>query len=211
MMSTSMMATRGPRCPLHWSAMDGAVGQMAIVGGALLAGMILAWGMFRVLGGASRVARRDINRARGADRPEWAPGIWHCAACLSTNRPTATRCERCHEPRRELVHAPVAVGPDWIPDRIHVPAGAIVALLHDPAAHLDPTATHWRIKAGSQIVGSAARRDGALALLRALDGADVIALDVRGTGTAMFRLADVIARFEAPRFPLDVPCPEAGR
>ncbi len=81
-------------------------------------------------------------------------------------------------------------------------------MVHDPGAHVDAGAAHWRLMAGGQIVGSAARRDGALALLRALDGVDVVALDTHGTGPATYRLRDVIARFEAPRFPLDVPCPE---
>ena len=188
--------------------MDGAVGQMAIVAGALIGGMVIAWGLVTLLGGATRRARRDISRARGAERPEWAPGIWHCAACLSTNRPTATRCERCRRPREELVHDAAEVRPDWLPDRIPVPPNVIVTLVHDPSAHLDPGEAHWRLTAGGRTVGSAARREGALALLRALDGVDVIALDVRGTGPGTFRLADVIARFEAPRFPLDVACPE---
>ena len=57
-------------------------------------------------------------------------------------------------------------------------------------------------------MGTAQTRDGALGLLRALDGTDVVALDVRGTGPSTYRLVEVIARFEAPRFPLDVDCPE---
>jgi hypothetical protein len=100
--------------------------------------------------------------------------------------------------------------PDWIPERIAVPVGDVVALVHDPAAHADPGEAHWRVTIGGRTVGSAARRDGALALLRALDGTGTVALDVRGTGAAAYRLADVIARFEGAHFPLDVPCPEAG-
>jgi hypothetical protein len=189
---------------------DGAVGQMALVAAALLAGMVLAWALFTILGRADRTARREINRARGADRPEWAPGIWHCAACLSTNPPTADRCARCREPRRELVHAPAEVRPDWIPERIEVPSGAVVTLIHDPSAHFDPSEAHWQVRVGGRMEGSAAARAGALALLRALDGVDIVYLDVRGTGTSQYRLTDVIARFEGQRFPLDVPCPEAA-
>ena len=188
--------------------MDGALGQMAIVAISLAAGGVLAWALFGFVGGASRAARRDIARARGTDRPEWAPGIWHCASCLTTNRPSVTRCEKCHEPRRELEHPAAEVRPDWIPERITPPRDVIVSLIHDPKAHSDPGAAHWRLTAGGQTVGSAARRAGATALLRALDGVDVVAIDVRGTGPATYRLADAIARFEAPRFPLDVPCPE---
>ena len=70
-----------------------------------------------------------------------------------------------------------------------VTAGGITTLIHDPAAHSDPGAAHWRVTVGGRTVGSAARRDGALALLRAIDGTDTVALDVRGTGTSLFRLS----------------------
>lgn len=91
-----------------------------------------------------------------------------------------------------------------------MPPGTVVTLVHHPGAHLDPSEAHWQLRVGGRMVGSAARRDGALALLRALDGAAVISLDVRGTGTSPYRIEDVIARFEGQRFPLDVPCPEAA-
>lgn len=188
--------------------MDGALLQMAAVAAALAGGMVLAWALSGILGSAANAARRDINRARGAERPDWAPGIWHCASCLSTNRPTATRCERCRRPREELQHPPPEARPDWIPERIKVPSDVVVTLVHDPAAHADPGIAHWRLAAGGRTVGSAARREGAAALLRALDGVDVVAIDVRGTGPARYRLADAVARFEGSRFPIDVPCPE---
>jgi hypothetical protein len=190
--------------------MDSAVAQAGVVAGALLVGGILAWGLFTMLGGAKREARRGLTNARGGTRPDWAPGIWHCAACLSTNSPTATRCQRCRTPRAVLEHAPVEPRPDWIPETVPVKPGATVALVHDAAAHADPSLAHWRLTVGTQLVGSAASRVGALALLRALDGAERIALDVRGTGQAEYRLIDVIARFEAPAFPLAVGCPERG-
>ena len=60
------------------------------------------------------------------------------------------------------------------------------------------------------MVGTARRRDGAAALLRSIDGSETVLLDVRGTGTAAYRVSDAVARFEGPRFPLDVPCPERG-
>jgi hypothetical protein len=110
------------------------------------------------------------------------------------------------EPRRgeDLRDLPT----DWIPERIEVPAGTIVALVHDPAAHADPGEAHWQVRVAGVIAGSASRREGALALLRRITGSDAVLLDVHGTGAVAYRLADVIARFEAPRFPLDVPCPE---
>lgn len=187
---------------------DSPLAAMAVVGAALLGGMVIAWVLITVMGRVGGAARRGIDRARGADRPEWAPGIWHCAACLTTNHPAATRCVKCHAQRQELVHAAIEPRPDWIPDRIAVTRDAVVSIVHDPAAHLDPGAAHWRVTSGGQTVGSAARRDGALALLRALDGIDVIRLDVRGTGPSAYRLADVVARFEAGPFPIDAACPE---
>lgn len=191
--------------------MDSAIEQMAVVGGILLAGIVLGWAVFAVVGGASRATRRSISQARGADRPEWVPGIWQCAFCLTTNREAATRCEKCRRPRQDLVHEPVEPRPDWIPDRIPADSGAIVTLVHDPGAHADPGEAHWRLTIGGRMVGSAASRDGALALLRALDGPRVVALDVRGAGPSTYRLVDVIERFEASKFPLDVPCPERLR
>lgn len=97
---------------------------------------------------------------------------------------------------------------DVIPDHIPVPPMAIVSLHHDGRAHVEPGVPHWRVTVGGLTVGSAARRDGVRALLRALVGVDVVMLDVRGDGPAPYHLAGVVARFDAPRFPLDVACPE---
>ena len=169
--------------PLRFGAMDSALGQAAAVAGALLVGIILAWGLFTLLGGAKREARRTALNARGGVRAEWAPGIWHCAACLSTNAPSGDPLRTsCKTPRQVLEHDPVEVRPEWIPGSVPVAPGALVALTHDPAAHPDPSLAHWRLTVGGQVVGSAARRDGALTLLRALDGVDRISVDVRGTG-----------------------------
>jgi hypothetical protein len=174
-------------------------------------GMVIAALAFTAIRSVLRSGRDTLNRSRGADRPEWAPGIWMCAHCRSTNDPVARTCAICRRPREDLARREAVVAEDVIPDRIVVPEGRFVALFHDPAAHADVETGHWRLKVGGQTAGVAALRDGALALLRAVEGTDTIALDVRGTGLASYRLTDVIARFEAPGFPLDVPCPEAGR
>ncbi|MEX1171169.1 MAG: hypothetical protein WEG56_01030 [Chloroflexota bacterium] len=174
------------------------------VGGMALGAFVLS-----LVSGAVRRSRRRVNRARGADRPDWAPGLWHCASCLSTNTPSASSCRSCRRPRRDLDHQPAEVLADVIPELIAVAPGSMVALHHDARAHMDPGDPHWRVTVGGLTVGSAATRGGVSALLRALDGADIVLLDIRGDGTAPYRLADVIARFEAARFPLDVACPEA--
>jgi hypothetical protein len=171
-------------------------------------GLILGWALWTAVGASGRRARRSINRARGAERPDWAPGIWMCAHCRSSNHPVATTCATCRRPREDLPQTPVETRPDWIPERIEVPSGTIVALVHEPAAHADPGVAHWQVRVAGQLAGSAARRDGATELLRRIEGDEPIQLDLRGTGPSAYRLADVLARFEAPRFPLDVPCPE---
>lgn len=174
-------------------------------------GMGVAYVLVRAIRGALRGAGRGVERSRRGSRPVWATGMWHCATCRSTNVPGATRCASCRAPREELPHAAPAERADWIPDVIAVPPMTVPLLDHVSAAHADPSKAHWRMTCGGQLVGSAARRDGALALLRALSGTDVVMLDVRETGHARFRLGDAIARFERPGFPLDVACPEAGR
>jgi hypothetical protein len=179
--------------------------------GAYVGGMVLAIAVAMGLRAGIAAGRRRINRARGADRPAWATGIWHCAACRSTNSPAATRCSTCRRPREELERPAVPRRPDWIPPRIEVPARAIVSLVHDPRAHEDPGAAHWQLVVAGQLAGSAATRVGALRLLRGIAGAETIALDLRGTGAADFRLAEVIERFKARNFPLDVDCPERSR
>jgi hypothetical protein len=175
---------------------------------SLGAGMLIGAVLWMTVRSADRGARRAVTKARGADRPDWAPGIWLCAHCRSSNHPSAGTCATCRRPREELPQTPIEPRADWIPARIAVPSGTIVALVHEPAAHVDAGEAHWQVRVGGQLAGSAARREGATELLRRIEGSDVILLDVRGTGPSTYRLDDVIARFEAPRFPLDVPCPE---
>lgn len=192
-------------------SVNGPIDAMLFYALGMFAGGFAAWLLFRGIVRADLAGRRSINRARGADRPDWAPGIWHCASCLSTNSPAATRCASCRRPRQDLQHTQTEPRPDWIPAHIAVPPVSLVTLLHDPAAHTDPGSAHWRLTVSGRTAGSAATRDGALAILRALDGVDEVRLDVRGTGAVAYRLGDVIDRFASDRFPLDVPCPEAGR
>jgi hypothetical protein len=59
------------------------------------------------------------------------------------------------------------------------------------------------------IVGSAARRDGALALLRAVEGARAVLFDANGMGYAPYPLPALLAAFEGPRLPITGACPEA--
>ena len=185
--------------------------QVLIVAAALGSGLVVGWAVFTLIGASQRRARRAVTRARGADRPDWAPGIWMCAHCRSSNTPTSDRCTTCRRPREVLERQPAETLPDLIPERIVVPPRTAVALIHGSAAHSDPGEPHWAIRVGGQTVGVAARRDGTLALLRAIEGTDTISLDVRGSGASAYRLAEVVARFAAPAFPLDVPCPERGR
>lgn len=174
-------------------------------GGILLEAVVLAF-----VGGLVRSAARRAARARGSDRPDWASGIWLCAGCRSTNTAVARSCRACGRAREDLPRPPVEPLQDVVPEHIPVPPGAAVMLRHDPAAHLDPATPHWRVTVANQTVGSAARRDGVRALLRALDGAPTVFLDVRGVGAVAYRTDDVVRRFDGPRFPLEVPCPEVA-
>ena len=63
----------------------------------------------------------------------------------------------------------------------------------------------------SVIVGSAARRDGALTRLGAVDGVGAVVFDPDGAGYAHYALPALIAAFERPKLPLAAPCPEKGR
>ncbi|MFP5341310.1 MAG: zinc finger Ran-binding domain-containing protein [Candidatus Limnocylindria bacterium] len=173
-------------------------------------GMLLGAAVIALLAALVRSAARSVARARGSDRPDWASGIWLCAGCRSTNTAVARSCQICGSPRQEVPRPPVEPLEDVVPERIPVPPGAAVTLRHDPAAHVDPTTPHWRIQVADRTVGSAARRDGVRALLRALDGAPTVLLDVRGVGAVAYRTDDVIRRFDGSRFPLEVPCPEAA-
>ena len=182
--------------------------QALIVAVSLGTGLVIGAVLVALVGAASRRTRRAVTRARGADRPEWAPGIWMCAHCRSSNHPAASVCATCRRLREDLPRAAIEPRPDWIPDRIVVPPHSVVALAHEPAAHADPGAAHWQVRINGQVVGTAQRRTGAALLLERLEGSETIQLDVRGTGTAGYRLADAITRFRGPEFPLDAPCPE---
>lgn len=174
-------------------------------GGILLGAAVLA-----LVAGLVRAAARRAARARGSDRPDWASGVWLCASCRSTNTATARTCRSCRSVRQDLPRTPTEPLHDVVPASIPVPPGAAVLLRHDPVSHIDPATPHWRLLVANQTVGSAARRDGVRTLLRALDGAPTVMLDVRGDGAVAYRTDDVIRRFDGARFPLDVPCPEAA-
>jgi len=188
--------------------MDGPFDRFALTIVMYAGGIVIGALLLAATAGLIASSRRRVDRARGSERPEWAPGIWMCAHCRSSNHPSATVCGSCRQPRADLPREPVEPRPDWIPAAIVVPPGSIPALIHAPAAHGDEEAAHWLVKVGGGVVGTAQRRAGALELLRRIEDGDTILLDVRGDGAAMYRLADAITRFEAPRFPLDVPCPE---
>jgi hypothetical protein len=101
--------------------------------------------------------------------------------------------------------------PDIIPASIPAGSSATVVLEHNPAAHLDGLNGHWRLRVNGVIVGSAARRDGVLAMLRAVEGADAALFDPNDSGYARYALPALIAAFEKPKLPLSAPCPEKGR
>jgi hypothetical protein len=158
---------------------------------------------------AGPATRRALGRPAPPD--PWASGEWACGRCRSVNRPSATTCEGCRAPRAsvEIQAAPPVPAPDVIPAGIPAGAAATVTLEHNASAHEDALVGHWRLRVDGVVVGSAAHRDGALALLRAVHGADAVMFDPRGDGYAPYALPSLIAAFEAPRLPVRTPCPEA--
>jgi hypothetical protein len=175
-------------------------------------GGLLAWGVWQL---AARIRRRAGPTTRSLiGRPEpapWAQATWACGRCLSVSPHWADRCQRCRADRAsaEVLVAPPAGTPDTIPAAI--PAeGALVLLEHNPAAHADGLAGHWRLRVNGVIAGSAARRDGALGLLRALQGTETVYYDRQGRGVAPCPVDALIRSFEAPALPLAEPCPEHG-
>jgi hypothetical protein len=168
-----------------------------------------AWGgLGRAARNADRATRRLFGRPRSA--PDWDRGSWACGRCRSVNRATTVACERCRAPRAdvEIPVVPVATEPDVVPAEIAVPDGSAVTLEHNAAAHDDGLNGHWRLRVNGVILGSAARRDGALALLRAVRGSEVVMFDPKGAGYAAYGRAALIAAFEARSLPLRAPCPE---
>lgn len=167
--------------------------------------------------GAREAMRASVRRAGGATRRALARGgdgrPWACVRCRSVTPDSRDRCSSCGAQRAtsQLLFAPVETEPDILPEAIPVTSDALVALEHNAAAHEDGLNGHWRLRVNGVVVGVAARRDGALHLLRAIDGGGVVIFDPHGNGLAPYPLEAVIRSFEGPRLPLGVPCPEAAR
>ena len=176
----------------------------------LVASGITAWGVREAM-------RASVRRAGGATRQAFARGgdgrPWACARCRSLTPDSRDRCSKCGADRAtsQLAFAPVETEPDVLPEAIPVTADALVFLEHDAAAHEDGLNGHWRLRVNGVVVGVAARRDGALHLLRAVQGGSVVMFDPHGNGVAPYPLEALIHAFDGPRLPLGVPCPEAAR
>jgi hypothetical protein len=142
--------------------------------------------------------------------PDWRSGEWICGACLSSNTRISTECAKCRGHRAMTALRPADPEPmsEVVPERIAVPAGTHLLLEHNAAAHADGLVGHWRIRRSGQVLASTSRRTGVPGMLRAIEGTDIILLDRRGAGATAYRIPEVIAEFESPRFPLAVPCPE---
>jgi hypothetical protein len=169
----------------------------------------VTWDSLRGVG-PGKVVRRLLGRP---ERVPWASGEWACGACHSVNRPTDVVCGRCRATREatQMQFAGIPTEPDIVPASIPADAGSSVLLEHNAAAHLDGLNGHWRLRVNSVIVGSAARRDGAVALLRAIEGVDAVLFDANGAGYGRHSIASLIGAFEGPKLPLNTPCPERFR
>ena len=201
--------------PGTWLPVDASPESTAVRAIALLVIIVAAWFMAKAAWGALARGREGAGPAarRAIGRPEpapWATGEWACGRCRSFNHRSAVRCSSCRRLRAEAevpLKAPETAA-DVLPAAITVRPGSVVLLEHRAAAHRDGLSGHWRLHVNGLVVGSAARRDGALALLRSVDGADSVHYDFRGTGAAILPIPALIAAFEAPRLPVPWPCPE---
>jgi hypothetical protein len=190
----------------------------SVIGRVILLTLIMSLAFFaaRATLGAFSSGRWGVAARRlfGHRRPPpWDTGEWACGRCRSVNRAASVRCERCRAPRAatQITFAGLPTEPDVLPTSIPAGAGAMVTLEHNEAAHRDALNGHWRLRVNGVMVGSAARRDGALALLRAVEGADAVLFDPNGSGYARYALPALIAAFEQSRLPISEPCPEKGR
>jgi hypothetical protein len=174
---------------------------------SIMLGLAFRDGVMAYLRGFRRAAIRALGKE---PPPDWIVTDWLCGACLSINVRAATRCRSCRSGRVENeVKEPVGSAPaDVIPGSIDG-TGKRVALEHSRAAHRDPHQVHWRLRVDGRVMGSACLRDGALALLRAVHGADIVLFDQHDSGLVPYRLDDLISAFERPALPLNEPCPEA--
>lgn len=207
--------TSAPSEPVEsWVPREGtpeaAVGRLLLALLVVGLGVVFAASVTRGAADYRRGLARSLRRAIRPEPPPWVRTEWVCGACRSVNLARSRLCATCRRERAvvELTFTPEPTMPDQIPAAIAVPPGSRVTLEHNPAAHADGLTGHWRLRVNGVVVGSAARRDGALALLRVVGGADTIMFDPRETGFSTYRLIDLVAAFERPRLPLDVPCPE---
>lgn len=173
-------------------------------------GAMLAWGTVQAAARLRRAAGTGVRRLVGHPAPApWEPTGWACLRCRSVNRGQTDRCARCRAPRvvAGLPDPPATAEPDVIPIEIRA-AGAIVVLEHNAAAHADGLVGHWRLRVNGSITGTAARQDGALALLLALRDADAVFYDLTGKGTFPYPSEALAQRFAERKLPVPGPCPE---
>jgi hypothetical protein len=152
--------------------------------------------------------RRVRRHVAGPDPLPWDPAFWICGSCLSSNRVQHPLCKRCGVARAtgELRAASVAPAPDVVPATIPVSHFSTLRLAHDPAAHVDPGAPHWKLLVGGAVAGSVASTARVGELLGSVRGAEYVLFDALGTGTGTYRINELA--FARRPSPLRVPCPE---
>lgn len=192
---------------------EGMAVRVVVLLGILAVSAVVALAVRDALGRAGRDAGKFTRGVIGRPLPpEWAAAEWACGRCRTVNGAHRESCQRCRAPRAqvELAFQPAAREPDVIPAEVSAGPGASVMLEHRAEAHRADLAGHWRLRVNGVVAGSAATRDGALALLRALRGTETVLFDPKGMGYAPYPLPALIAAFEGPRLPFSGPCPEAG-
>ena len=133
-----------------------------------------------------------------------------CPVCRSVRLPGGVACYRgCRsDGRSSVVEEPMVASGEVIPPRVSVPTGGAVYLVHDPRSHTSGLRQHWSLIRQGAVLGSAADRQGATSLLRAIEGTDVVWLDLLDQGLRAYALTEAIAAFEAGPLPYRGACPE---
>ncbi len=187
------------------------IGRLALVVIPYVGGMLAAWLVVNALRAARRRAGDRARDMMGTSNPPpWMTGDWACSRCRTVNRHARDRCQGCRARRSDVAMSfePPPAEPDAIPARVAAGPGDVCWLEHNPAAHAERLNGHWRLRVNGVITGSAATRDGAAALLRVIDGTQLVLFDPHGSGPTVYRLDALLAAFERGRLPFNGTCPE---
>lgn len=187
------------------------IGRLVLVVIPYAGGMFVAWWLVNAFRAWRRRAGDKARDLMGTSNPPpWMTGDWACGRCHTVNRHARDQCQGCRARRSDvqMTFEPPPAEPDAIPDNAFVGPGGVCMLEHNGAAHAERLNGHWRLRINGVVTGTAAMRDGAAALLRAVEGTELILFDPHESGPAVYRVDALIAAFEHGRLPFNGTCPE---